>query len=344
MDVSSTGVPLPYTEWTCNPKGFLLPDPQSSHVRVPDPGLLPELLGEHDAHLRAVESAYPEVRIVARGDEVTFDGDPDQSLRARSVIAELVNLLETGHSVDIDRVRRVIEMVDEGVENPGQVFTTGVPVSPGRIIRPKTVGQRRYVEAIRSNTLVFGIGPAGTGKTYLAMAVAIEALAAGTVRRLVLTRPAVEAGERLGFLPGDLTQKIDPYLRPLYDALYDMVGPELTAEYLERGIIEIAPLAFMRGRTLNDSFVILDEAQNTSPEQMKMVLTRLGFNSKMVITGDVTQVDLPTGKGSGLRVVRSILDDIDDITFIDLTARDVVRARLVAEIVDAYTRHEERKR
>ncbi len=322
----------------------MLPDSQNSYVRVPDAALLPELLGEHDAHLRAVESAYPEVRIVARGDEVSFAGDPDQSLRARSVISELVDLLETGHTVDLDRVRRVIEMVDEGIEHPAEVFSTGVPVSPGRIIRPKTVGQRRYVEAIRSHTLVFGIGPAGTGKTYLAMAVAIEALAAGTVRRLVLTRPAVEAGERLGFLPGDLTQKIDPYLRPLYDALYDMVGPEQTAAYLERGVIEIAPLAYMRGRTLNDSFVILDEAQNTSPEQMKMVLTRLGFNSRMVITGDVTQVDLPTGKGSGLRIVRSILDDIDDIAFIDLTGRDVVRARLVAEIVDAYTRFEERKK
>jgi phosphate starvation-inducible PhoH-like protein len=211
-------------------------------------------------------------------------------------------------------------------------------------VRPKTHGQHRYIAAIRDNTVAFGIGPAGTGKTYLAMAAAVESLVSGSVRRIVLTRPAVEAGERLGFLPGDLAAKIDPYLRPLYDALWDMLGPEETARLTERGTIEIAPLAYMRGRTLNDSFVILDEAQNTSPEQMKMFLTRLGFNSKMVITGDVTQTDLPSAQRSGLMVVRGILSAIPGVSFIELSSRDVVRHRIVAAIVDAYQRYEDGSR
>jgi phosphate starvation-inducible PhoH-like protein len=214
-------------------------------------------------------------------------------------------------------------------------------VGRGKVVRPKTLGQKRYVDAVRDNTLVFGVGPAGTGKTYLAMACAVEALAGGSVRRIILSRPAVEAGERLGFLPGDLAAKVDPYLRPLYDALYEMMGPDETARLMERGTIEIAPLAYMRGRTLNDAFIVLDEAQNTSPEQMKMFLTRLGFNSKMVVTGDVTQVDLSDGR-SGLRIVGSVLRDVDGIGFVELSGKDVVRHRIVAAIVDAYERYEAR--
>jgi phosphate starvation-inducible PhoH-like protein len=231
-------------------------------------------------------------------------------------------------------------MVGENVPDPSVVLSDGFPVGRGRMIRPKTHGQQKYMEAIRENTLTFGIGPAGTGKTYLAMAAAVDSLINGSVRRIILTRPAVEAGERLGFLPGDLTAKVDPYLRPLYDALWDMLGPEETASLIERGTIEIAPLAYMRGRTLNDACVILDEAQNTTPEQMKMFLTRLGFNSKMIITGDISQTDLPTGRRSGLRVVRDILQDIPGVAFMELTSRDVVRHRIVASIVEAYARFE----
>jgi phosphate starvation-inducible PhoH-like protein len=221
------------------------------------------------------------------------------------------------------------------------VFTESIAVGRGRHVRPKTFGQKRYVDAIRDNTLVFGIGPAGTGKTYLAMACAIESLMSGLVKRIVLSRPAVEAGERLGFLPGDLNAKVDPYLRPLYDALFEMLGPEETARLMERGTIEIAPLAYMRGRTLNDSFVVLDEAQNTTPEQMKMFLTRLGFNSKMIVTGDVTQVDLADNRGSGLKIVADVLPGIDGIAFEELTSNDVVRHRIVAAIVEAYRRFEQ---
>ncbi len=312
-------------------------------MRVSSNHLMLELLGERDEHLRAVERAYPDVRIVARGNELVISADAERAERVRTVLDELLILVQEGQRLDEDRVRRVIQMVEDEVPSPSGVFSDGVPVGRGRVVRPKTLGQRRYIQAIRENTMVFGVGPAGTGKTYLAMAAAVEALNTAAVRRIILTRPAVEAGERLGFLPGDLSAKIDPYLRPLYDALWDMLGPEETARLTERGTIEIAPLAYMRGRTLNDACVILDEAQNTSPEQMKMFLTRLGFNSKMIVTGDVTQVDLPTNTGSGLRVVRNIIQDIPGVEFVELSSKDVVRHRIVAAIVDAYQLYEDRR-
>lgn len=300
-----------------------------------------ELVGEHDVHLRVLERAFPDVRIVVRGNEILISGEPARAAEVKTVAEELLILVQEGESLDADRVDRVIQMVGEDVPSPSGVLTDGVPVGRGKMVRPKTVGQHRYIDAIRDNTLVFSVGPAGTGKTYLAMAAAVETLSSGAVRRIILTRPAVEAGESLGFLPGDLIAKIDPYLRPLYDALYEMLGPEETARLMERGTIEIAPLAYMRGRTLNDACVILDEAQNTSPPQMKMFLTRLGFNSKMIITGDITQVDLPVGRGSGLRVAREVLQGIPGVAFVELTSRDVVRHRIVAAIVDAYQRFEE---
>ena len=303
-----------------------------------------DLIGESDRHLRQVESLFPEVHFVARGDEVVLKGSEDDVEKARTVLDELLILVQEGHALDEGRVIEVVKMVRDEVPSPSRVLSDGIPVGRGRMIRPKTHGQQKYIEAIRENTLTFGIGPAGTGKTYLAMAAAVDSLINGVVRRIVLTRPAVEAGERLGFLPGDVSAKIDPYLRPLYDALWDMLGPEETASLIEQGTIEIAPLAYMRGRTLNDACVILDEAQNTTPEQMKMFLTRLGFNSKMIITGDVSQTDLPTGRHSGLHVVRSILTGIPGVSFIELGARDVVRHRIVASIVEAYERFETEER
>ena len=303
-----------------------------------------DLIGESDRHLRQVESLFPEVRFVARGDEVVLKGSEEDVEKARTVLDELLILVQEGHALDEGRVIEVVKMVRDEVPSPSGVLSDGIPVGRGRMIRPKTHGQQKYIEAIRENTLTFGIGPAGTGKTYLAMAAAVDSLINGVVRRIVLTRPAVEAGERLGFLPGDVSAKVDPYLRPLYDALWDMLGPEETASLIERGTIEIATLAYMRGRTLNDACVILDEAQNTTPEQMKMFLTRLGFNSKMIITGDVSQTDLPTGRHSGLRVVRSILTGIPGVSFIELGARDVVRHRIVASIVEAYQRFETEER
>ncbi|TDI36348.1 MAG: PhoH family protein [Acidobacteria bacterium] len=303
-----------------------------------------DLIGESDRHLRQVESLFPEVHFVARGDEVVLKGSEDDVEKARTVLDELLILVQEGHTLDEGRVIEVVKMVRDEVPSPSGVLSDGIPVGRGRMVRPKTHGQQKYIEAIRENTLTFGIGPAGTGKTYLAMAAAVDSLINGVVQRIVLTRPAVEAGERLGFLPGDVSAKIDPYLRPLYDALWDMLGPEETASLIERGTIEIAPLAYMRGRTLNDACVILDEAQNTTPEQMKMFLTRLGFNSKMIITGDVSQTDLPTGRHSGLHVVRSILTGIPGVSFIELGARDVVRHRIVASIVEAYERFETEER
>jgi phosphate starvation-inducible protein PhoH and related proteins len=311
-------------------------------LRVPGDHLMLALLGERDTFLRLIEEAFVDARIVARGDELRITGSEVSTDLVRETFEQLLVLVRGGHVLDADRVQRVIDLVKAEVPDPSAVFADSIAVGRGKVIRPKTLNQKRYLDAIRKHTVVFGIGPAGTGKTYLAMALAVAALQEGSVTRLVLTRPAVEAGERLGFLPGDMAAKVDPYLRPLYDALFDMLGPEETQRLLERGTIEIAPLAFMRGRTLNDAFVVLDEAQNTSPEQMKMFLTRLGFNSRMVITGDVTQVDLPAGKASGLRQVRDILTDIPGVAFVTLSADDVVRNRIVATIVEAYRRHEER--
>ena len=310
-------------------------------LRVPGDHLMLALLGERDGYLRAVEEAFPEVRIVARGDEIRVRGSEAEAKNVKTVFEELLVLVREGQGLDMERVRRVIHLVNADVDSPSQVFADGIAVGRGKVIRPKTLNQKRYLDSIGDNTVVFGIGPAGTGKTYLAMALAVAGLQSGAFSRLILTRPAVEAGERLGFLPGDLAAKVDPYLRPLYDALYDMFGTEETQRLLERGTIEIAPLAYMRGRSLNDAFIVLDEAQNTSPEQMKMFLTRLGFNSRMVITGDVTQVDLPDGRASGLKTVRRILDGIPGVGFVTLDASDVVRAQIVASIVEAYTRFED---
>jgi phosphate starvation-inducible PhoH-like protein len=303
-----------------------------------------ELLGTRDVHLRRVEEAFPNARLVARGTEIDITGDEREITLAHTVLDELLVLVQEGQSLDADRVDRVIDMVRSDVPKPSGVFTDSISVGRGKIVRPKTLGQKRYLDAIRENTLVFGIGPAGTGKTYLAMAAAIETLLTGGVRRIILSRPAVEAGERLGFLPGDLAAKVDPYLRPLYDALYEMLGPDQTGRFMDQGTIEIAPLAYMRGRTLNDAFIVLDEAQNTTPEQMKMFLTRLGFNSKMVVTGDVTQMDLGDGRPSGLKVIRSVLHGLDGAGFIELTGDDVVRHRIVAAIVQAYARYEAEQR
>lgn len=320
------------------------PPDTDSRVRVPSNHLMIELLGNRDAHLKRVEKAFPRARLVARGNEIDLVGDEAEVAMAHTVIEELLVLVQEGQSIDADRVDRVISMVRSDVPKPSGVFTDSISVGRGKIVRAKTLGQKGYVDSIRQNTMVFGIGPAGTGKTYLAMACAVEALVSGSVRRIILSRPAVEAGERLGFLPGDLAAKVDPYLRPLYDALYEMLGPEETGRLMDQGTIEIAPLAYMRGRTLNDAFVVLDEAQNTTPEQMKMFLTRLGFNSKMIITGDVTQMDLAEGRPSGLTVVRNVLHRVPGVGFVELTGDDVVRHRIVAAIVDAYARYESQQR
>jgi len=294
------------------------------------------LVGPRDQHLRQIEAAFPGADISVRGNEVSVRGD--QAEQVGRLFEELVGLLEQGHQIEPASLNRVMAMVSED-ERPSEVLTHDVlKGAKGRQIRPKTSGQKRYVDAIENNVITFGIGPAGTGKSWLAVAMAVKALQSKQVQRIILTRPAVEAGERLGFLPGDLMAKIDPYLRPLYDALYDMVELEGAQRLLERQTVEVAPLAFMRGRTLNNSFIILDEAQNTTPEQMKMFLTRIGFGSRVVVTGDVTQIDVPNGK-SGLVGLERILQGIDSLAFVKLSAADVVRHRIVADIVAAYERN-----
>jgi phosphate starvation-inducible PhoH-like protein len=298
-----------------------------------------ELLGRGDEVLLAIEAGFRAVDIHVRGNEISLAGPAGDVALVARLVDELVEVAASGTPLTPDVVARSVAMLAAGTATrPADVLTLNILTSRGRTIRPKTEGQKAYVDAIDRNTVTFGIGPAGTGKTYLAMAKAVQALQARQVSRIVLTRPAVEAGERLGFLPGSLSDKIDPYLRPLYDALHDMVDPDSIPRLMEAGTIEVAPLAYMRGRTLNESFIILDEAQNTSTEQMKMFLTRLGFGSKIVVTGDVTQVDLPTATTSGLRVVERILTDVDDVAFCWLTSSDVVRHRLVGDIIDAYAR------
>jgi len=315
---------------------------ESTQIRlvVPPELDMTRLLGQGDSLLRLIEDQF-ESDIAVRGNQITISGQPNDSQTISSLFAEMIQLVEKGESLSPETVERSIELMKHGGEcTPTTLHGDVILTHKGRAIRPKTAGQKRYVDAIRANTVTFGIGPAGTGKTYLAMAMAVMALKHKEVGRIILTRPAVEAGESLGFLPGTLTEKVDPYLRPLYDALFDMMDAEKSTALTEKGVIEIAPLAYMRGRTLNDSFVILDEAQNTSPEQMKMFLTRLGFGSKIVITGDVTQIDLPKG-ASGLKQVRAILGGVPDIEFCDLTGKDVVRHKLVQRIVNAYSKHEE---
>jgi phosphate starvation-inducible PhoH-like protein len=277
-----------------------------------------------------------------RGNEITLRGPHIDCARLENLFNEMMVVIRSGNILNVDAVNRAIEMLEhEPVDHPAEVMSLNIVSNRGRTIRPKTANQKRYVDAIEDHTITFGIGPAGTGKTYLAMAMAVAALQAKKINRIILTRPAVEAGESLGFLPGTLSEKIDPYLRPLFDALHDMIDIDTIPRLMQSGIIEVAPLAYMRGRTLNDAFVILDEAQNTTPEQMKMFLTRLGFGSKMVITGDVTQIDLPNSQKSGLKVVRDILQEIDDIAFLELTAEDVVRHRLIGDIVKAYEKFDE---
>jgi len=302
------------------------------------------LIGPHDDNLRAVEAAFPSVNITVRGNEITLRGPHIDCMALENLFGELMVVIRSGNVLSVEAVARSIAMLEsKPMDHPAEVLSLNIVSNRGRSIRPKTANQKRYVDSIEDHTITFGIGPAGTGKTYLAMAKAVSALQAKKVNRIVLTRPAVEAGEKLGFLPGTLNEKIDPYLRPLFDALHDMIDIETIPRMMQSGIIEVAPLAFMRGRTLNDAFIILDEAQNTTPEQMKMFLTRLGFGSKMVITGDVTQIDLPNGQHSGLRIVRDILKGIDDIAFLELTAEDVVRHRLIGDIVKAYDKFDEAK-
>jgi phosphate starvation-inducible PhoH-like protein len=306
-------------------------------ISVPGNHLMTGLLGPRDELLRLVEAAFPGVEIHVRGNEIAIEGELVEADRVGRLFEELVILLQQGHRLEPTSVTRTIEMVNAD-ERPSEVLNAEVlRGAKGRSVRPKSSGQKRYVDAIRENVITFGIGPAGTGKSWLAVAMAVQALQAKDVDRIILTRPAVEAGERLGFLPGDIMAKIDPYLRPLYDALYDMVELEGAQRLLERGTVEVAPLAFMRGRTLSRSFIILDEAQNATPEQMKMFLTRIGFGSKVVVTGDVTQVDVPGGR-SGLAGLETMLADIDGLAFVRLTSRDVVRHRIVQDIVDAYER------
>ncbi len=303
------------------------------------------LFGSFDENIRQIEQEY-NVQVISRGSDLKISGEADAVAKATRAIHGLLTLINKGETLSEQNVRYVLSLVREGAEDKlsGLCGDCICITAKGKPVKPKTLGQKKYVEAIRQNTITLGAGPAGTGKTYLAVAMAVTAFRAKEVNRIILTRPAVEAGEKLGFLPGDLQQKVDPYLRPLYDALFDMLGAEAFARYQERGSIEVAPLAYMRGRTLDDSFIILDEAQNTTKEQMKMFLTRLGFNSKMVVTGDVTQIDLPDGKKSGLLEAMKILKNIPDISVCRFTEKDVVRHKLVQEIIKAYEKNEEAKR
>lgn len=302
------------------------------------------LFGSFDENVRLIEREFG-VSIVSRGSELKVMGEAENVAQATRAINSLLVLINKGESLSDQNVRYVLSLVHEGNEDKISSMTTDSICisSKGRPVKAKTLGQKKYVEAIKNNTITLGVGPAGTGKTYLAVAMAVTAFRQKEVNRIILTRPAVEAGEKLGFLPGDLQSKVDPYLRPLYDGLFDMLGAENFQKYQERGAIEVAPLAYMRGRTLDDSFIILDEAQNTTPEQMKMFLTRLGFRSKMVVTGDVTQIDLPDGKKSGLKTVMNILKDVDDIQIVRFTQKDVVRHKLVQDIINAYQKYDEEK-
>ena len=303
------------------------------------------LFGSFDENVKLIEKEY-EVSVIGRDSELKVTGEAENVAKACRVIESLLTLINRGESLSEQNVRYCISLVNEGSEQKIETLAGDCIciTSRGKPVKPKTLGQKNYCTAIKKNTITIGVGPAGTGKTYLAVAMAVTAFRAREVNRIILTRPAVEAGEKLGFLPGDLQQKVDPYLRPLYDALFDMLGSETYLKYVERGNIEVAPLAYMRGRTLDDSFIILDEAQNTSPEQMKMFLTRLGFNSKMVITGDITQIDLPDGRRSGLKDAVKILKGVEDIAQVYFTDKDVVRHKLVQEIIKAYQKHEEGKR
>ncbi|EPD26624.1 PhoH family protein [Actinotignum schaalii] len=313
-------------------------------IVVPDRVSMIQLLGHRDDVLRTLEERLAPTTIHVLGHRITLTGSAAELDFAESLIGELIDVVAEGEILTRDAVARAVDIARAGVAHPTTLLHTDILSNRGKTIRPKSLGQKAYVDAIDTHDITFGIGPAGTGKTYLAMAKAVVALNDGQVKRIILTRPAVEAGESLGFLPGSLTDKIDPYLRPLYDAMYDMLDADSIPKLMAAGTIEVAPLAYMRGRTLNDAFVILDEAQNTTPEQMKMFLTRLGFNSKMVVTGDITQVDLGANKVSGLQVVRRILRDVPGIHFSELSSADVVRHRLVAEIIDAYARWDSRQR
>lgn len=303
---------------------------------IPSKVSMVDITGRADEWLRIIEPCYS-CSIAVRGNEITIGGDENEVDKAAKLFTEMIAVLESGQTLSPAKIKTSIDMVKNGTVKPSSVFSDVLLVHRGKTITPRTPGQKAYVDAIRSNTIVFGIGPAGTGKTYLAMALAASALANKQVGRILLVRPAVEAGEKLGFLPGTLFEKVDPYLRPLYDALYEMMDPDHFRYLMDRGTIEVAPLAYMRGRTLNDSFIVLDEAQNTSPEQMKMFLTRLGLGSKAVVTGDITQIDLPPGQESGLAVIEDILkEDVDGVQFVHLDTKDVVRHKIVQQIVEAY--------
>jgi phosphate starvation-inducible PhoH-like protein len=306
-------------------------------IKLPAAFSMVALVGPNDAYFRILENRFPELAITIRGNEIYVKGDLQEVKQFSELVEELIAILRGGQNLTEDMVTRSVSMIKQDpTAHPAEVLTLNILSNRGKTIRPKTANQKKYVDAIDEKTITFGIGPAGSGKTYLAMAKAIQSLQAKQVNRIILTRPAVEAGEHLGFLPGSLNEKIDPYLRPLFDALHDMIDQDAIPRLMSTGVIEVAPLAYMRGRTLNDAFIILDEAQNTTPEQMKMFLTRLGFGSKMIITGDTTQIDLPNNAKSGLKVVQDILHNIEDIAFMHLTAEDVVRNRLVGDIVTAY--------